>query len=32
MRVHWGWVLVGAVVGAVVWPKVSPAVKSRTRG
>jgi hypothetical protein len=26
MRVHWGWVLVGAVAGAVLWPKVAPKV------
>jgi hypothetical protein len=24
MRVHWGWVLVGAVAGAIVWPMVAP--------
>ena len=26
MRVHWGWVLVGAVAGAVIWPKVGAKV------
>jgi len=26
MRVHWGWVFVGAVAGAVLWPKVAPKV------
>lgn len=26
MRVHWGWVLVGAVAGAVIWPKIGSKV------
>jgi hypothetical protein len=26
MRVHWGWVLVGVVAGAYLWPKISPKV------
>lgn len=26
MRVHWGWILVGAVAGAVIWPKIGSKV------
>ncbi len=26
MRVHWGWVLVGAVAGAIIWPKIGAKV------
>ena len=26
MRVHWGWVLVGAVAGAIIWPKIGSKV------
>jgi hypothetical protein len=26
MRVHWGWVLIGAVAGAVAWPMISPKI------
>lgn len=26
MRVHWGWILVGFVGGAVLWPKIGSKV------
>lgn len=32
MRVHWGWVLIGAVAGAVVWPKVAPKLMGVGKG
>jgi hypothetical protein len=33
MRIHWGWVVVGAVAGAVIWPRVAPKLMgSRTGG
>lgn len=31
MRVHWGWVLVGAVGGAVLWPKIAPKLGGVTK-
>lgn len=30
MKVHWGWVAAGVVVGYVVLPKVLPALKGAT--
>lgn len=32
MRVHWGWVIIGAVAGAVLWPKVAPKVMGAGKG
>lgn len=29
MRVHWGWVIVGGIVGYYVVPKVLPKVKAK---